>query len=149
MKVYVLHYACYEESEVRGVYTEDEMKKELARYADWVRANNEKTIAEQEHRIEELQKRRKALGQEDRKIQEKQAELKFVKEKSEIQKELEKTLRHNRKEIDRQMAQLAMSIKNQEYGLEEMKSLTDNQLAEKEMQRSHLYFEEFYVLGME
>ena len=112
MKVYVLHYAYYEESEVKGVYTEDAMKKELEMYAGWGRAHNEKAIAEQEHRIEELQKRRKALGHEDRKIQEKQAELKFVKEKSEIQKEVEKTLRHNRKEIDRQMAQLAMSIKN-------------------------------------
>ena len=27
MKVYVLHYSCYEESEVRGVYTEEAMKE--------------------------------------------------------------------------------------------------------------------------
>jgi septal ring factor EnvC (AmiA/AmiB activator) len=149
MKVYVLHYAYYEESEVRGVYTEDAMRKELAQYAEWGRKHNEKSIAEQERRIEELKKQRKELGQEDRKIQEKQAELKVVSEKIEEMRQLEKNLRHNRKEVARKMDQLAMSIRNQEYGLKKMKSLTDNQLAEREMERSHLYFEEFYVLGME
>jgi chromosome segregation ATPase len=149
MKVYVLHYSYYEESEVRGVYTEDAMRKELTQYAEWGRAHNEKSIAEQERRIEELKARRKALGQEDRKIQEKQAELKAVSEKIEEMRQLEKDLRHNRKEVARKMDQLAMSIRNQEYGLEKMRGLTDNQLAEREMERNHLYFEEFYVLGME
>ena len=149
MKVYVLHYAYYEESEIRGVYAEDAMKKELARYAEWGRAHNEKAITSQEHNIEELKKQRKALGQEDRKISEKQAELKKVgPEKSEEQKQLEKSLKRDRKAVARKMDQLAMSIRNQEYGLEKMKGLTDEQLAEKEMQRSHLYFEEFYVIGM-
>lgn len=148
MKVYVLHYACYEESEIKGVYTEDAMRKEMTLYAEWGRERNEKAIVEQERRIEELKARRKALGQEDRRISEKQAELKVVHEKSDIQKELEKTLRHNRKEVVRQMDQLAMSIRNQEYGLEKMKNLTDKQLAEQEMQRGHMYFEEFDVLGV-
>ena len=148
MKVYVLHYACYEESEIKGVYTEEAMRKELALYAEWGRERNEKAIVEQERRIEELKARRKTLGQEDRRISEKQVELKVVHEKSDIQKELEKTLRHNRKEVVRQMDQLAMSIRNQEYGLEKMKNLTDKQLAEREMQRGHLYFEEFDVLGV-
>ena len=150
MKVYVLHYACYEESEIRGVYTEDAMKKELEMYAEWGRAHNEKAIADQERRVEEQQKRRKALGQEDRKIQEKQAELKKVgSEKTEEMKQMEKSLKSRRKALDREMSQLAVSIQNQKYGLEKMKNLTDEQLAEKEMQRGHLYFEEFYVLGME
>lgn len=150
MKVYVLHYAYYEDSEIKGVYTEEAMKKELEMYAQWGRANNERAIANQERRIKELKKRRKALGQEDRKIQEKQAELKVVgSEKTEEMKQMEKSLKSRRKELDREMVQLAMSIQNQEYGLDKMKSLTDKQLAEKEMQRGHLYFEEFYVLGME
>jgi hypothetical protein len=149
MKVYVLHYSYYEESEIRGVYTEEAMKQELAQYAEWGRAYNEKSIAEQERRIEELKDSRKALGQEDRKIQEKQAELKAVSEKTEEMRQLEKDLRHSRKEVVRKMDRLAMSIRNQEYGLEKMNSLTDEQLAEREMDRNHLYFEEFYVLGME
>ena len=149
MKVYVLHYLYYEESTIRSVYTEEAMRQELVQYAEWGRANNEKAIAEQERRIEELKKQRKALGQEDRKIQEKQTELKAVSEKTEEMVQLEKDLRHRRKEVVRKMDQLAMSIHNQEYGLEKMKSLTDEQLAEREMERNNLYFEEFYVLGME
>jgi hypothetical protein len=149
MKVYVLHYSYYDESEVLGVYTEGAMKNEISQYARLGKERNDKTIIEQERRIEELKARRKDLGQEDRKIQEKQTELKAVSsEKTEGMKHLEKSLRSRRKELDREMAQLAVSIQNQEYGLEKMKNLTDEQLAEKEMQRGHLYFEEFDVLGI-
>ena len=150
MKVYVLHYAYYEESEIRGVYTEEAMQKELAQYAQWGRERNEKAIANQELRIEELKVRRKALGQEDRKISEKQAELKAASPSlSEDIKELSKSLKNSRKRLMREMDQLAMSIRNQEYGLEKMRNLTERQLAEKELEASHLYFEEFYVLGVE
>jgi hypothetical protein len=51
MKVYVLHYSYYEESEVHGVYTEETMKKEMARYVEQGRARIEKMIAEQEARF--------------------------------------------------------------------------------------------------
>jgi seryl-tRNA synthetase len=148
MKVYVLHYAYYEESEIRGVYTEDAMKKELAQYAELGKARNAKEIAEQEQRIEELKKQRKSLGQEDRKISEKQSELKSANNQSEEHKQLLKALKHDRKAVIRQMDQLAMSIRNQEYRLEQMKNYTDNQLATREMERLHLYFEDFYVLGI-
>lgn len=143
MKVYVLHYAYYEESEIRGVYTEDAMKKEIAQYAEWGRVSNEKAIAEQEQRIEELMKQRKALGQEDRKISERQAQM-----EADGIANAKKQLKSERKRLMGQMDDLARSIRNMEWKLKEMKSLTSEQLAEREMERSHLYFEEFYVLGM-
>lgn len=143
MKVYVLHYSNWDESEIHGVYTEDAMKKEMVKYAEWGRKKNEKAIAEQERRIEELKKRRKTLGQEDRKLSENQARL-----KADGINNARTILKSKRKEIMRQMSQLAMSISNQEVGLEKMRNMTDQQLAEQEMSRGHLYFEEFDVLGM-
>lgn len=143
MKVYVLHYCDYDESEVRGVYTEEAMKKELAMYVEWGRERERVMITDQEARIEELKARRKELGQKDRRLQEKQEQL-----EADGAHNARKMLKSERKEIMRQMDQLAMSIRNQEYGLEKMKSLTDEQIAEREMERAHLYFEEFYVIGM-
>ena len=143
MKVYVLHYSHYEESEVHGVYTEEAMKKELAQYAECGRERNEKAIAEQKRRVEDLKARRKKLGQRDREVQKQQKQLKEDNVKA------DSVLKSERKRLMREMTQLAMDIHNQECGLEKMKSLTDEQLAEREMQRGHLYFEEFYVLGME
>jgi hypothetical protein len=147
MKVYVLHYAYYEESEVRGVYTEDTMKKELAQFGELGKTRNDQAIAEHERIIAELTQQRKSLGQEDRQISAKQAELKSIGHaKTEEQKQLEKSLKQNRKGVMRQMDLLARSIRNHEYGLKEMRNWTDKQLAEREMERNHLYFEEFDVL---
>ena len=142
MKVYVLHYQYYEDSEIIGVYTEEAMSKELAEYAERGRVRNEKAIVDQERRLEDLRTRRKKLGQRDREIQEQQAKLKADNVKA------DSVLKSERKKIMKEMSQLAVSIQNQEYGLEKMKNLTDKQLAEREMQRGHLYFEEFCVLGM-
>lgn len=143
MKVYVLHYQCYDESEVHGVYTEDAMKKELAKYAEWGREHNKKLIAEQKKRIEQLKARRHKLGQRDREIQEQQKQIKADNEKA------DSVLRRERKNIMREMTQLALTIMNQEGGLEKMENLTDDQLAQQEMNRGHMYFEEFNVLGCE
>ena len=142
MKVYVLHYQCYDESEIHGVYTEDAMKKELAKYAEWGRERNEKAIAEQKKRIEQLKARRHKLGQRDREIQEQQKQIKADNEKA------DSVLKSERKRLMREMTQLAVTIMNQESGLEKMESLTDSQLAEQEMNRGHMYFEEFDVFGM-
>jgi hypothetical protein len=99
-------------------------------------------IAEQEARIQEFKQRRKALGQENRKLDERQKQM-----EADGIHNAKIMLKSERKKIMRQMDQLAMDIKNQEYGLERMKNMTDQQLAEQEMGRSHLYFEEFDVLG--
>ena len=144
MKVFVLHYSHWEESEIKGVYTEDAMKKELAQYAKWGREYNDRAIAEQEKRIDELKRHRKAFGQEDRKLSENQAKL-----KSEGVENVRKLLKSKRKEIARQMSQLARSIETQELGLQKMRNLTDEELAKREMERGHLYFEECYLLGYE
>lgn len=143
MKVYALHYQDYDESEVRGVYTEEAMNKELAKYAEWGRERNEKNIAEQKERLEQLRVLRHKLGQRDREIQEQQKQMKEDNEKADY------VLRSERKKLMREMTQLALTIMNQEDGLEKMENLTECQLAEKEMNRCHLCFEEFYVLGME
>lgn len=144
MKVYVLYYSYYDESEIRGVYTEDAMRRELARYTEQGRAKTEKMITSQESRIKELKQRRKALGQEDHKLDEKQVQM----EADGIHNARIK-LKSERKKIMRQMDQLAMDIRNQEAGLKRMKSLTDEQLANQEMSRADLYFEEFHVIGAE
>ena len=142
----MLHYSNYEESEIRGVYTEDAMREEMAQYAEFGRKKNEKAIAYQKHRIDTLMLQRKSLGQEDRKIQKKQSELKNVIEKTTEIIQLKKTMRSRRKKIVRQMSQLAISIGQERDKLEKMHTLTDEQLAEQELRDSHLYFEEFYVI---
>ena len=144
MKVYVLHYAYYEESEVRGVYTEDAMNKELAQYAEWGREHNNSTIAEYERKIETLTEQRKALGQEDRKISERQAQM-----EAEGVSNAKKQLKSERKQLMKKMDELAHSIKMLEWKIKDLSVLTDAQLAEREMERNHLYFEKFYVLGAE
>lgn len=139
----MLHYSHWDESEIYGVYTEDAMKKELIRYAEWGKEKNRKAIVEQEKRIETLKTNRYKLGQRDREIQEQQKQLKADNKKAAA------VLKSERKRIARDMAGLATSIQNQEIGLAKMKSFTDDELAQQELQRSHLYFEEFHVLGHE
>ena len=144
MKVYVLHYSYYEESEVRGVYTEDAMNKELAQYANWGREHNNRTIDEYEKKIETLAEQRKALGQEDRKLSERQSQM-----EADGIANAKKQLKGERKQLMKRMDELAHSIKMLEWKIKDLRVLTDDQLAEREMERNHLYFEEFYVLGME
>lgn len=141
MKVFVLHYSHWDESEIHGVYTEDAMKKELIRYTEWGREKNNKAILEQTKRIESLKKRRHQLGQRDREIQEQQGQIKADNQKA------NSVLKSERKKITREMADLLTTINNQEIGLEKMKKYTDEELAQQELQRSHLYFEEFHIIG--
>ena len=114
MKVYVLHYQHYDESEIHGVYTEDAMKKELAKYAEWGREHNKKAIVEQKKRLEQLRDRRHKLGQRDREIQEQQKQIKADNEKA------DSVLKSERKRLMREMTQLAVTIMNQENGLKKM-----------------------------
>lgn len=141
MHVYVLSYFDYEDSEIRGVYTKSSMLSEKKRFADLRRERHEEMINENESIIcNNIATRRK--------LAKKQEEL-LAKERDAYNTgniELSKKIHSERKEIIRLIDQMSMAISNLERGIEKMRNMNEDELAEAYMCSRHLSFEEFEVI---
>lgn len=143
MKVYILQYWNYEDSEVRGVYTYDAMMKEKEQYTQWGRERYAREIESKRKSISELNQKRDKVIEEERVILGNQHAARDAGHKD-VEKKLQKMRKPLLKDIDNYAHQIHML----ESTVKKLENLTDEELCNSWMSYEHISFEEFYVLGM-
>ena len=144
MKVYVLTYSYYEEFYIRGIYTEDAMKQEKKEFAEYRRIANLALIFNHNTEIERQRAKRKLIIDKEQELLEQQR-----KAKADGDAVREKELKKERKVLIKSIELNSNRIKTLQAYIEMLNNMTEEDLVKDYMNREHLYFEEFDVLGTE
>ena len=130
MKVYVLFYHNWDESEIRGVYTEEGMNKEKTVFAKYGKEYVERITADLEERMN--------AAYDDAKVHFKVADSSF--------KEGTKEAKSFGKMENKQGFKLKANAEAIQRELKKYSNFDDNNFCDYYMNKEHLSFEEYYVL---
>ena len=141
MKVYLLQYWYYEDSETQGVYTQEAMEREKKTYVEEGRKMQQRDIEYKKSQIASLeQKKKKVVADESAFLKDQQAA------KNAGHMDAVKRIRKLRKPLTKEIANLSHQISILSHDICQLEGKTDEQLCNDYMHRNHLSFEEFYLL---
>lgn len=145
MTVYALYYDWYDESAIRGIYSEESMKAEFAKYVEIGRKANEAQIAKLEKSVEEKKTLRTQHKANKKDIERQISEL-TQKGSLSIDEALNLAdLKKKLETIKRKLAIATRGMNKDNEDIKKLRALTDEQLGTKAMDEENLYFQEFEV----
>lgn len=157
MKVFVLSYYNYEDTEILDVFSEAAMEKKCKEFAEEQNKFNESELNKFKSQLSELYAKRDEKNVKRKELIHKAESLLDGERKAKANgdKSLEKEINKQRKKLLKEAENMTTDI-NHKVWLQELKvkiaekeKYNTKRLADIYMSRNHLYFEEFYVLGME